>query len=149
MGILVLGILATITSVWALNSNARVDELEQEIAKIRAAANASVFDLVPTNFAPNSAQGQVFVSLSGSGVVTVSGLPQPGDNEVFTLWYLVEDGTASHGGTLNIDDLGQGYILVPGDADSYSQIAISLEATGNTEPAGNYLLVAEVNSGKG
>lgn len=144
-----LGILAVITSVWAVRSQNSVEVLERELAQIRAGTGASVFDLVATDLAPDNAQGQVFVSLAGSGAVIVSGLPQPGDNEVFILWYLQDDGSAISGGTLQLQENGAGFALIPGDTGNYSHIAISLEAAGSDAPAGNYLLVAEVKSGRG
>lgn len=146
---IVLGVLAITTTVWAVRSHAEVESLEREIAELRAGAGASVFDLVPTDSAPNAARGQAFINISGSGAVIVSHLPQPGDNEAFFLWYLQEDGTATAGGTLHVNENGQGFALIPGDTEHYAQIAISLESIGTDAPEGNYLLVADVRLGRG
>ena len=143
-----LGVLAISTSVWAVRSQSEVMSLENELAEVRANANASVFDLERTENAPTAAQGQVFIRVSGSGVVIISNLPQPGDNEEYRLWYL-EDETVRSGGPVTVDANGQGFALIPGDSGHYSQIAVSLEAEGTDTPTTSYLLVADVRSGRG
>lgn len=144
-----LGVLATITTIWAVASSNRVDSLEQDLAEIRANANASAFVLEPTENAPNNVQGQVFLSVTGSGAVVVSNLPQPGDNDEYRIWYLQEDGSATMGTTLSVDANGQGFALIPGDSGEYVGIAISLETAGDEAPAAFYLMIADVRSGKG
>lgn len=149
IAIAALGVLAVGSIIWAVVSNNRVDSLEQDLANVRANANASAYMLEPTEDAPNGVQGQVFLSVTGSGAVIVSNLPQPGDNDEYRLWYLQEDGSAIEGAPLSVDPNGQGFALIPGDAGDYVSIAISLETTGDDAPGAVYLMIAEVRSGKG
>lgn len=149
MAVIGFGLLAIIAGVWAVRSHNEVESLKQELTELRASANASVFILQPTDHAPAAVQGQVFINLSGTGIVVVSNLPQSGDNEEFRLWYLAEDDTAVSGGTLHVDAHGQGFALIPGDTGTYSRIAISLESTDNDTPDGVFLLIGEVRSGRG
>lgn len=149
LAVIGLGLLAVITTVWAITSHNKVEDLEREAAELRASANASIYQLEPTASAPPASQGQVFISLTGSGVVTVSNLPQAGDSEEFRLWFVQDDSATASGGTLSVDANGQGFALIPGDTGAYSQIAISLESVGSDDPAGTYLLIADVRSGRG
>lgn len=145
-----LGVLAVITSVWAVISHNEAETLEREVLELRANANASMYVMDPTDSAPTATQGQVFISLSGSGVVMVSNLPQPGDNEEFRLWYLQDnDDTAMAGGSLTVSETGQGFALIPADTTNYSRIAVSLEPSGSEVPGGSFLLIGEVRSGRG
>jgi hypothetical protein len=150
LAVTALVVLAIITSVWAVTSHTRMSSLESEIAELRSNAHASVFALEATESAPTGTQGQVFLTLSGSGAVTVSNLPNPGDNEEFHLWFLKGDGdTAMAGGTLIVNANGQGFALIPADTADYTQIAVSLEPVGVNAPGGTFLLMAEVGSGRG
>lgn len=147
--VVVLAVVAVIATIWAVLSTNRASSLESELAEVRANANASAYVLEPTENAPNGVQGQVFLNVSGSGVVVVSNLPQPGDNDEFRIWYLQGDGSATEGAALSVSPDGQGFALIPGDAGDYVGIAISLEASGDEAPAAFYLMVADVRSGKG
>lgn len=149
LALISLVILVIGSGVWAIRAQNQVDSLEGEISQLRTSATASIFTLEPTENAPNSVQGQVFLSVSGSGAVIVSNLPLPGDNEEFRLWYLDEDDSATAGTVLSVDAFGQGFALIPGDAGNYSRIAISLETTGTEAQPGIYLMIADVRSGRG
>lgn len=149
LAVLGFALVAIIAGIWAVRSHGEVEALEREIAELRSGANASVFELTPTEIAPDSSRGQVFITLTGSGVVVVSNLPQPGDNEEFRLWYLHDDDRAVSGGAIHMHESGQGFALVPGDMEGYSRIAVSLETRGTDAPEGNYLLIAEVKPGRG
>lgn len=144
-----LGVLALIFGGWAFALQNRVDNLEKELAAVRANATASVFTLGPTDRAPATARGQVFLSLTGSGVVTASNLPQPGDNEAYHLWFLTADGKATSGGVLAVDQQGQGFALIPADSTAFAQIAVSLEPVGTASTDGTWLLIGDVDSGNG
>lgn len=146
---LALGVLAIIFAGWALTLQNTVDGLEADVATVRANANASVYALSPTDRAPATMQGQVFLSLTGSGVVTINNVPLPGDNEAYHLWFLDSNGQATPGGVFAIDQQGQGFALIPADSGRYVQVAISLEPEGTTTSDGTWLLVGDIDSGKG
>lgn len=142
-------ILAIAAGVWAVNSHNKIDTLQRDLTEIRASAHASVYRLEPTESAPGGLRGEVFITPTGSGAISVSGLPAAGDNEEFRIWYLYDDGSPLAGGTLAVDANGQGFALIPGDTQSHSGIAISLESADSDSADMTYLLIAEVRSGRG
>lgn len=147
IGILVCLLLSVTT--WAILAQRDVSSLEDELATVRANANARSYTMEATDTAPANASGQVFLSVNGTGVITVTNLPRPGDNEVYRVWYMQDDGSAVGGGTIPIDDAGHGFALVPGDSGDYAGIAISLEPSDAEEPGGSFLLEVYVDSGRG
>lgn len=147
IGILVCLLLSITT--WAVLAQRDVGELKDELATVRANANARSYTMEATDTAPSNVSGQVFLSVNGTGVITVTNLPRPGDNEVYRVWYIQDDGSAVGGGTMPIDDAGHGFALIPGDSGDYAGIAISLEPSDATEPGGAFLLEVEVDSGRG
>lgn len=144
-----MAVLAIIASIWAMNLQGRVESLEDDLATVRANANATLYQLEPTDTAPESARGQVWLSPSGSGVITISNMPTPGDNEAYTVWIENDGGEAVWAGTFTLDDGGQGFALIPADSAGISRIHVSLEQRGNQTTSGNYLLTTEVTGGNG
>lgn len=143
-------VVAVITASWAVISHNQISSLEQQITDLRSNANASLYVMEPTKSAPARIQGQVFISMTGSGVVIASNLPQPGDNEELRVWFLNDGGSDPIAGdTITLDVAGQGFALIPADTGVYSGVAISLEPAGSNAPGGSYLLVTTVRSGKG
>lgn len=150
LAVVALGVLAIIAGVWALTLQGQVESLEDDLAAVRANANATRYELPPTETAPESARGQVWLSPSGSGVVTLSNMPTSGDNEVYTLWIETADGSEPiWANTFAMDDAGQGYALIPADMEGITRIGVTLEQRGNQSASGDYLLTTEVTGGNG
>lgn len=148
--VIALMIIAIATSSWALSLNSRIDSLESELSTIRTNASASYYALEPTDSAPTAIRGQVFISITGSGVLTITNAPQPGDNEEYRLWFLNDDDdTIMSNVAFNIDANGQGFALIPADTSGYDRVAVSLEPTESQSPGGHYLLTAQVKSTRG
>ena len=151
------GILALLALVWAVVNQVRVSELQSDVdslrednAILRENANATAYEFVKTDSAPNNLAGVAYVGTTRSGVVMITNLPPAGDNEVYQVWLVNPDDSAIAAGSLFVADNGQGFALIPADVTGYDRIAISLEPNGGSDqPAGGYLLVAEVPAIRG
>lgn len=146
---LALAVVAIICGVWALNLQSRVQSLESDLSTVRANANATRYTLEASANAPQNARGEVWLSPSGSGVITVGNLPAAGDNEEYVVWMQTDDGDPVRGGIISIDSAGQGYALVPADSAGITRIGISLEQRDAIAPAGEYLLSTDIASSRG
>jgi hypothetical protein len=86
--------------------------------------------LEPTNLAPD-AGGELQVREADPNAraeLEVWGLPRPGPDEYYELWFGKEGGRMS-AGTFTVDDQGREtlYMSVPKDASGYQQVGITLE----------------------
>lgn len=129
----------------------RIDQLEEENSTIRASANATVYQLLPTEDAPPNANAQAWFSVQGSGVLSVANMPAQGDGTVYQLWYITDSpATPVPGGTFTVDGTGQGFMLIPADVDGVTSIAVSLEPEGGSaSPTGAILLTSDVSDARG
>lgn len=151
------GLVALITVIWAVVNQSRIDNLQDEVDSVRADiavlrenANATRYVFEVTDTSPADLNGVAYLGTTGSGVVVIGNLPPAGDNEVYQIWLVNSDESASSAGNLFVAGNGQGFGLIPADATGYKNIAISLEPNGGSEsPSGGFLLVAEVNAGRG
>lgn len=149
-------VLAIMTSIWAIVNHNRVASLEdeaqdlrQDISVLRENANSTAYVFEATDIAPPNLQGVAFIRTSGSGAVAISNLPPAGDNDVYQLWLVNADDSATSAGALITNENGQGFALIPADSSGYTRIAISLEQAGATQPSGEFLLTTEVNPARG
>lgn len=129
----------------------RIDQLEEENSTIRASANATVYQLLPTEDAPPNANAQAWFSVQGSGVLSVANMPAQGEGTVYQLWYITDSPTNPvPGGTFTVDGTGQGFMLIPADVDGVTSIAVSLEPEGGSaSPTGAILLTSDVSDARG
>lgn len=129
----------------------RLASVESENATIRASANATVYQLMPTSDAPQNANGQAWFSIQGSGVLSVANLPQPEDGMAYQLWYITDSPTNPvPGGTFTVSGTGQGFMLIPADVDGVTSIALSIEPDGGSaSPTGDILLTSDVSDARG
>ncbi len=143
---------------WNISLRNDVGTLEQQIESIRGensslreSANATVYQLLPTENAPANAHAQAWFSIQGSGVLSVANLPPLGDGTVYQFWYVTDSPTNPvPGGTFTVDDNGQGFMLIPPDVDGVTSIAISLEPEGGSaSPTGAILLTSDVSDARG
>jgi hypothetical protein len=149
--------LALIALTWAVINQVRISDLHADLDSLRADnailrenANATAYLFVPSDIAPNNLNGVAYLGTSGSGAVVISNLPPAGDNEVYRVWLVNPDDSATAAGSLFLADNGQGFALIPADASGYNRIAISLEPNGDSAtPSGDFLLVAEVPAVRG
>lgn len=142
--------ISVVAGVWALTLHSQLGSLENELAGIRENANASIHTMEATDVAPPAVHGQVWLGLSGSGVVQVTGLPATGDNESYTVWVETSDGDKPVSiGTLTLDPAGTGFTLIPADIKNITRVGVSLEATGSGESTPNYLLLVDIPQGRG
>lgn len=155
---IVLAILALGLGFWAGSLRSDVGRLQsdldtanQTISDLRSNASATVYQLIPTDTAPAESSGQAWFSLSGSGVITVFNMPQPGSNEIYQIWYISDDPKhPTPGGTFQVDEHGQGYAIIPADTGGITAIAVSLEpGEGSETPSGPYLLQSDVSEYRG
>lgn len=136
-------------AIWATSLRSDVSEAEAQIAdlvsernQLQQAATASAYDLSPTAQGPANASGTMYITATGSGVLSAVNLPQPGDGESYQVWFLPEDeGEPIPGGTFSVDDRGVGFLLVSADVGTFRGVAISIEPeAGSTSPTGSMLL---------
>lgn len=144
--------------VWNINLRSDINELGKDLdaaieesASLRSNANATVYQLVPTENGPANANAQAWFSIQGSGVLSVANMPQLNDGEVYQLWYGTDSPTTPiPGGTFTVDDAGQGFMLIPADVGPISSIAISAEPSGGSQlPTGPVLLSSDVAGARG
>lgn len=150
----VITLLSLSVGIWMYTDNRnKADEiasLQADNTQLRERANATLYTMEPSDLAPTALRGEVFLTVSRSGVIALSGLPAPGGNEVYMVWLINDaDGTATAAGTISRNDTGQGFALLPADSAPYNRIAVSLESVGTTVPEGTYLLDVEVLPGRG
>jgi hypothetical protein len=86
--------------------------------------------LKPTDLAPR-AGGELQVredDPNAQAELEVWGLPRPGEDEYYELWFGEEDGRMS-AGTFTVDEQGREtvYMTVPEEASNYQQVGITLE----------------------
>lgn len=129
----------------------RVAALTAERDQIREAATASVFDLTPTAQGPETANGTLYITASGSGVLNVVNLPPPEDGRIYQAWFLpVDEGDPIPGGTFTVDDSGVGFLLVAADVGVFRGVTVSLEPeTGSESPTGPMLLTGAASGARG
>jgi hypothetical protein len=155
-GILLVAVLGMI--VWNINLRGDVSQLEEDLtlatidnASLRERANATVYQLVATGDGPDNANGQVWFSVQGSGVLSVANMPPLPEGSAYQLWYGTDTPTSPiPGGTFTVDSTGQGFMLIPADVGIISSISISQEPEGGSqEPAGPILLESNVDGARG
>jgi len=155
-GVLLIALIGSL--VWNINLRNDVDHHKQEAsvareeaATLRQRANATVYQLLPVGDSPANANGQVWFSVQGSGVLSVANLPALADGRIYQLWYGTADSTGRiPGGTFTIDETGQGFMLIPADVGTISSIGISEEpAGGSQEPSGGMILESQVDGARG
>lgn len=144
--------------VWNINLRSDVTNLEGEIetvrgenSSLRESANATVYQLLPTEDAPENSHAQAWFSIQGSGVLSVANMPQLEEGSVYQFWYMTDSPTAPvPGGTFTVDGNGQGFMLIPPDVDGVTSIAVSIEPEGGSStPTGAILLTSEVSEARG
>jgi anti-sigma-K factor RskA len=144
--------------IWNISLRNDVDDLEQRIAAIqgenttlRESANATVYQLLPTEDAPSNAHAQAWFSIQGSGVLSVANLPQLEAGTTYQFWYITDSPTNPvPGGTFTVDSNGQGFMLIPADVSGVTSIAISIEPEGGSaSPTGTILLTSDVSDARG
>jgi hypothetical protein len=153
-----LAIAAIVLSIWKVNLRGDRDRVQERLATalqdnatLRQQANATAYQLTPTEQGPANASGTAFFSLSGSGVLTVANLPQPEAGKAYQLWYLTgQMNPPIPGGTLVIDAQGIGFMLIPSDVGQFSEIGITAEPEGGSAtPTGPMLLTSTVSGARG
>jgi hypothetical protein len=144
--------------IWNINLRNDVDDLEQRISNIqgentslRESANATVYQLLPTENAPSNAHAQAWFSIQGAGVLSVANLPPLGAGTTYQFWYITDSPTNPvPGGTFTVDGNGQGFMLIPADVSGVTSIAISIEPEGGSaSPTGTILLTSDVSDARG
>lgn len=145
-------------AIWTVSLRNDVANLEGQLAGVqeenstlRASANATVYQLLPTADAPPNAHAQAWFSVQGSGVLSVANMPVPTVDTVYQLWYITDSPTNPvPGGTFTVDGTGQGFMLIPADVDGVTSIAISLEPEGgSSSPTGAILLSSDISDARG
>ena len=129
----------------------RLEAIQGENTTLRASANATVYQLLPTQDAPPNANAQAWFSVQGSGVLSVANMPALEDGTAYQLWYITDSPTKPvPGGTFAVDGTGQGFMLIPADVDGVTSIAISLEPEGGSAaPTGAILLSSDISDARG
>jgi hypothetical protein len=129
----------------------RVAALTTERNQLREAATASVFDLTPTAEGPANGGGTLYLTATGSGVLTVVNMPDLAEGETYQAWFLPPDeGEPIPGGTFTVDDRGIGFMLVAADTGAFRGVAISLEPEAGSEtPSGPMLLTGAAGGARG
>jgi hypothetical protein len=145
-------------AAWATSLRGDLDAAEERVAaltaernEIREAATASVFDLSPTAEGPANASGTLYVTASGSGVLSVVNLPAIEEGKAYQAWFLpADEGQPIPGGTFQVDDRGIGFMLVAADVGAFRGVSISVEPeAGSAEPTGPMLLSGAAAGARG
>ncbi|HLU34782.1 MAG TPA: anti-sigma factor [Thermomicrobiales bacterium] len=144
--------------IWNVNLRNDVSDLRGELetirgenASLRENANATVYQLLPTEDAPQNAHAQAWFSIQGSGVLSVANMPQLEEGTTYQFWYVTDSPNAPiPGGTFSVDSNGQGFMLIPADVDGVKSIAVSIEPEGGSSaPTGTVLLSSDVSDARG
>lgn len=132
-------------------AEAEIARLERELSQLRENADSTSYRMMATPDGPPSASGTAYLSLSGSGVLAVSNLPEPQSGLGYQIWYFPAGGEgAIPGGFITLDANGQGFALLPADATPVATIGISLEPTGGSaSPTGPLLLTGSLSGARG
>lgn len=155
-GLLALLLIGTI--IWGFGQRDNLDTarannqtLTRELAQVRAGANATAYTLTPTKDGPADARGTAFYALTGSGMLQVAGLPPLAADQRYQLWYFPKpDQAPIPGGTFALDAQGLGFMLIPSDVGSFTQLGISREpGKGSQQPTGPMLVTGTVNGARG
>jgi hypothetical protein len=144
-------------SLWGVNLRGERDDLQDRLttaltenAEIRQNANASSYQLQPTAQGPANAHATLWLSLSGSGVLSTANLPQPDEGFTYQLWYMTDPMAAPiPGGTFTVDKQGVGFTLIPADVGPFTTIGISVEPEGGSTTLGVLLLSSDVSGARG
>jgi len=133
------------------DAQGEITRLERELSRLRENADSTSYRMMATPDGPPSASGTAFLSLSGSGVLSVSHLPEPQSSLGYQIWYFPAGGEgAIPGGFITLDANGQGFALLPADATPVATIGISLEPTrGSPSPTGPLLLTGSLSGARG
>lgn len=154
----VLGIALIAMIFWNISLRNDLGELEQQLQNIesqntslRESANATVYQLLPTEDAPQNAHAQAWFSIQGSGVLSVANMPQLEDGTAYQFWYVTDSpNNPVPGGTFTVDGNGQGFMLIPADVGGVTSIAVSIEPEGGSAtPTGAILLTSDVSDARG
>jgi hypothetical protein len=158
IGFSLLGLVAIGLFLWALLLQGRINDLESErddlntqLAQIRANANATSYTLVPTTDGPQSATGTFFFSLPDQrGALIVRGLTAPPDGQTYQIWYIDNDEDPLAGPGFEINSQGEAAVPLNLNASTFDSIAISLEPSAlSTEPTTPYLLEGQLGGAAG
>lgn len=157
--IAVVAVVGAITlAVWAASLRGDLDEAEARIAELaaerdqlREASTAQVFDLSPTFQGPGNANGTLYLTAEGSGVLSAVNLPELEEEDAYQVWFLPpDDGKPIPGDTFTVDDRGIGFMLVSADVGAIRGVSISVEPEGgSTEPTGAVLLNGSASGARG
>jgi hypothetical protein len=142
-------------AIWAVSLRAdldtaedRVAELVEERDQLRRAATATVYDLAPTAEGPAGAGGTLYLTASGSGVLDVVNLPDPGEDAAYQVWFQPPgDGQPIPGATFDVDEDGVGFALIAADTGTFERIAVTREPAGGSATPTWPLLLAGAASG--
>lgn len=155
-GLLVLLLIGAV--IWGFGQRDRADDaraanqtLADQLAQVRAGANATAYTLLPTGDGPADARGTAYFALTGSGMLQVAGLPALTTDQRYQLWYFpTADANPIPGGSFALDDQGIGFTLIPSDVGRFVSIGISREpAKGSRTPTGAMLVTGTVNGARG
>lgn len=134
-----LGVLAVGAGAWAVSENRRADDLNQQISAA-AAQNAGVTAVLTASDARirstgfGDARASVVVSRDqGTGAFIGTNLDAPVDGEVYQLWRIDDDGTIESAGTYLPASDGTAAVLLDGDIDGVTTIALTREPTGGSD----------------
>jgi hypothetical protein len=160
-GLTAIGVLAlalVIALVWAISLRSELESTRDDLAAaqaeidtLRAQANATAYQLLPTADAPANANGTAFFALDGTGVIFVANLDLAPEGRSYQVWYYPSaDSDPLPGATFQVDATGVGYMLIPADVGLFTQITVTLEpAAGSTAPSGPLLLVGSTGGARG
>jgi hypothetical protein len=160
-GLLAIGVLAlalVIALVWAISLKSELDSTQADLAAaqieidtLRAQANATAYDLLPTADAPANANGTAFFALDGTGVIFVANLDFAPEGRSYQVWYYPSaDAEPLPGATFQVDATGVGYMLIPADVGLFTQVTVTLEPeAGSAAPSGPLLLVGTTGGARG
>jgi hypothetical protein len=154
-----LAIVAALAVLWAFALLDRIatrdDEiaaLNEQLAQMQQAANASAFVLTPTSDDAPGVGGTIFYSISDrTALLDVSGLPELDEGEVYQIWFQ-GDGSDEWvlGPAFRVNSQGESVQRLPGDTPAFARVAISREAgPGSDEPSGDFLLEGNLAGGNG
>jgi hypothetical protein len=160
----VLAVIAVGTLIWGLSLQGDIDDrqaevaerqatieaLDAQLAEIRQRANATSYQLAPTDQGPDQAAGEVLYSLPNrTGALFVTGLPVLPENQDYQVWYL-EGETPIPGAVFDVDANGSGVVRLAEDVPTFDGVALTAEPTGGSDtPTGDVLLVATTGGAAG
>jgi len=141
-----LAVLVIASGAWALSLQRQIDNQAALRARLLALARQPDAHMVPLEAAEGSLAKGVLIYTDSAAAVWAVALPPLEGAEVFQCWWIDKDGKRVSGGTFVAGEgPGTWFIEMPGNAEDFDRIGITLEPDGDSaDPRGPHILSGDL-----